>query len=264
MSKEFNDLERGAQAGVPRAEKPNGGYATSDSIFEEIAVRYERENGNVLNTDSVKRLFADEGYDPTDEESVRAFHPRAARLTGRLFQRWLKTKKGVGNNTVVFLGGGNGSGKSTGSVAYECASFVMDSTMTSLEATASRIQQVINAGYQPVIRFVYRDFVDAWCNGVLARKEAGGHITPKSVFANSHATVRKNLDSLLARFGDAISIDVFANGSSDVPVRIALDQLRAMPLPSKQRILEAIHEQADRTAEEGFGGSGRKGPTEAG
>jgi len=131
--------------------------------------------------------------------------------------------------------------------------------MTSLDATASGIQQVIDAGFKPVIRFVYRDPVDAWYNGVLARAESGGHITPKQVFANAHATARKNLDALVTRFGDQVRVEVFETRNEQAPEQISLEELRAKPQLSKEQILEAIDDGTDRATEEGSGGSRPKG-----
>lgn len=234
----------------PKSRTATGKAADSDLIesattmeegnIADISNRYEAENGNVLNTDSVKLLFSDGGYDPTDEQSVRDYHPQAARLMERLFQDWLKTRKGKGDNTVVFVGGGNGSGKSTSAGGYEKASFVIDATMASLNATVFGIQQNMEAGFEPVIRFVYRDPIDAWYNGVLARRESGGHITPRPIFANAHATARKNLDTLVERFGDRIEVDVFENRNREGLIRISLAELRAKPRLAKEQILEAI------------------------
>lgn len=132
--------------------------------------------------------------------------------------------------------------------------------MASLDATASGVQQAIDAGYQPAILFVYRDPVDAWYNGVLARAESGGHITPKQVFANAHATARKNLDALVTRFGDKVRVEVFETRNEQAPEQISLEELRAKPQLSKEQILEAIDDGTDRATEEGSGRSGPQGP----
>ena len=197
--------------------------------------------GNVLNTDSAKLLFRDQGYDPTSEQSVRDFHPQAAKIVTQLFEHWLATKKNVGDGTIVFLGGGNGSGKSTSAPAYSRSAFVMDSTMTSLDASKAKIQMALTAGFTPVIRFVYRNPIEAWFDGVLGRAAMGGHITPKSVFANTHSTARNVLDHMTAAFGDQVDIGVIANKTGVEASLISEEALRQMPMFSKEQILEAIN-----------------------
>ena len=208
---------------------------------EHISAVFEARFGNVLNTDSAKLLFRDQGYDPTSEQSVRDFHPQAAKIVTQLFEHWLATKKNVGDGTIVFLGGGNGSGKSTSAPAYSRSTFVMDSTMTSLDASKAKIQMALDAGFTPVIRFVYRNPIEAWFDGVLGRASMGGHITPKSVFSNTHSTARNVLDHMITVFGDQVDIGVIANKTGVEASIISLETLRQKPRLSKEQILEAIN-----------------------
>ncbi|MBN2785502.1 MAG: zeta toxin family protein, partial [Pontiellaceae bacterium] len=220
----------------------------SDIEFMDMVKRYEEANGTVLNTDQVKLLFRKDGYVPTNEQSVRKFHPQAATLTGRIFDYWLNSKMGTGDNTVVFLGGGNGSGKSTISGSQSIgSSFVMDSTMANLDATVSGIEKALDAGFRPEVVFVYRDPVDAWNNGVLNRVEDGEHVTPKRVFANNHSRVRQNLNALVERFGEHLNVKIFEVRSGHVPAEITLEELRSKPEYSQEKILEAINEQGNST-----------------
>jgi hypothetical protein len=245
--------------GVPLQDQGGGKYILTPENTERIAREYEGRFGNVLNTDSVKTFFNEEGYDQTKEESVRKFHPAGAELTGKIFDQLLESKKGEGDGTVLFLGGGNGSGKSTFVTGENPHAFVMDSTMAAKGAVESGIQKALDAGYQPVVRFVYRNPVEAWFDGVKSRVEDGGHLTPPSVFANNHSKVRNNLDDIVQKFGTDISVQIYDNKTNEGMRRISIEELRAKPQLTKEQILEAINDQSDRTAEKESGGIGAAG-----
>ena len=214
-------------------------------FFEEKISEYEKRFGNIINTDSAKLLFKDEGYNPHDIESVKKFHPQASAIVRSLFEKFLRESKGNKNGIVVFTGGGTGSGKSSmmNNSVVKNADFVFDSTMVNFDAAKNSIQRVIDNGQIPLITFVYRDPADAWFNGILRRnKNIDGHIVPEATFANTHAISKENFLRLADEFGDKVLyiITEVKNGLKE-PIEISIEELENKPKYTKEQIQEAIH-----------------------
>lgn len=226
-----------------------GGVVTVKFITD-----YMKRFGNILSSDNIKLMFRDRGYNPHDEESIRAFHKQTGPMIGKMFDIFLR-RKGRGNGTVVFTGGGNGSGKSTvlsGDISRN-ADFVMDSAMVNFSAARDSIQKVIDNGQVPVLAFVYRSPGDAWFNGVLKRNQSeDGHTVPKSTFANTHSIARENFFKLLDEFGGKVQYIIWETKDNGTSV-ISLDELKAKPVYTKEQILEIINGKAN-SDERGTGG----------
>lgn len=230
------------------------GPEQTEVLTSGFVARYMKRFGNILSSDNVKLMFRDRGYDPHDEESIRAFHKQTGPLVGKMFDVFMRKLKGRGNGTVVFTGGGNGAGKSTvlnGDVSRN-ADFVMDSAMVNLSAARDSIQKVIDNGQVPFLAFVYRSPEDAWFNGVQKRNQSeDGHTVPKSTFANTHSSARGNFLKLLDEFGNKVQY-IIRDNSSDGE-EISLDELKAKPVYTKEQILEIINGKAN-SDERGTGG----------
>ena len=105
--------------------------------------------------------------------------------------------------TVIFMAGGNGSGKSTfcdGIKTHLGESWVIDATLASLEAARKTMAAVFALGGNAVIIQIIRNPQDAWKNGVLKRAAHGSHCTPHKVFEFSHKTVTDNVALLEREF----------------------------------------------------------------
>lgn len=188
---------------------------------------YERRNGNVVGTDRAKLLF--DGYDQTDPESQRKYHRRASELVHGVFLRYLETRKGGGNGMVVFMGGGNGAGKSTISdEAAKVADFAFDSTMASLDAARESIRQVVDNEERPVLIYVYRDPKAAW-EAIKGRVARGGHTASVSAWANTHVNSRKVFLTLAQEFGDKINVEIRETVEDGRPRPLTIDELVAKP-----------------------------------
>jgi len=202
--------------------------------------KYEQSNPDyVINIDRAKLLL--KGYDSADIANERKFYGKAAEITNKIYNKWLKNRQGKGNNVVLFTGGGTGSGKSTIVDVWaknEEHAIVVDSTLTSKKYAIEQIDKAIKAGFEPKIGFVYRDPVDAWENGIWQRYEEGGHFVPANIFLNTHIKSRQNLIELAEKYGDKLDIEIVENESGKEPVEISLDELK-----SKSYDLERIKEQ---------------------
>ena len=193
----------------------------------------------VLSGDEVRKTMP--GYDPKD---WRTHVDRTGYVAPRMeaeFQRLLKDRKGKGNGEVVFLAGGNGSGKSTVANAEGAeADFIIDSTLGNLEVARKQIDAVLSNGQKPRIAFVYRTPEQA-LEGVVERVENGGHAVSPLSFADSHTKGIRNLRLLSDEYGDRISIQIFDNSEEGMS-KITLEQLEAKGIPDHAELRARANE----------------------
>ena len=162
---------------------------------------YLRNFGRIINTDCAKMAFIKDGYMPYDPKSVAKFHPDSSAVVKLLISKmFAEISPG---KTVIFMAGGNGSGKSTfcdGIRAHLGENWVIDATLASLEAARNTLEEVFASGANAVIIHIIRDPEEAWKNGVLKRAAHGSHCTPRSVFEFSHGIVADNVALLEHEF----------------------------------------------------------------
>jgi len=206
-------------------------------LDEADIARYEAANPDfVVNIDRAKLTF--EGYNTADIANENKFYGKGAELAGAVYEKWLKERKGTGDNVVVFTAGGTGSGKSTATGDRRGASIIVDSTLSSKDWAVYQIDRALEEGYDVEIVYVYRDPVDAWENGIWRRYESGGHFVPAANFLNTHVKSKENILEIAAKYGDRVSIQVYENKTGKEPQRISLDELR-----NKTYNLEEVKEQ---------------------
>ena len=145
--------------------------------------------------------FIKDGYMPYDPESVAKFHPDSSAVVKLLISKmFAEISPG---ETVIFMAGGNGSGKSTfcdGIRPYLEDDWLIDATLASLEAAHSTLEEVFALGANAVIIHIIRDPEEAWEDGVLKRAAHGSHCTPRNVFEFTHKTVADNVATLEQEF----------------------------------------------------------------
>ena len=168
---------------------------------EDLTGWYLRNFGRIINTDCAKMAFIADGYIPSDPESVAKFHPAASQVVKGLIEVMLGEIQPV--NTVIFMAGGNGSGKSTfcdGIRAYLGSDWVIDATLASLDAARNTMEEVFASGANAVIIHIIREPKEAWENGVVKRAAHGSHCTPRNVFEHTHKVVADNVATLEREF----------------------------------------------------------------
>lgn len=192
--------------GIKRLERAALGNNFFQQIPEELPQGdlpqwYLRNFGRIINTDCAKMAFIKDGYVPSDPGSVAKFHLQSSALVKELIGGMLS---GISsNNTVIFMAGGNGSGKSTfcdGIRPYLGEDWVIDATLASLDAARDTMAEVFVRGAKAVIIHIIRDTEEAWENGVLKRAACGSHYTPRKVFEYTHKTVADNVATLEREF----------------------------------------------------------------
>ena len=167
----------------------------------DLTAWYLRNFGRIINTDCAKMAFIKDGYIPSDPGSVAEFHPASSEIAKALVKEMLgEIHPG---NTVIFMAGGNGSGKSAfcdGIRAHLGENWVIDATLASFEAARNTMESIFALGANAVIIQIIRDPEDAWEHGVLKRAAHGSHCTPRSVFEFTHETVTDNVAALEREF----------------------------------------------------------------
>ena len=184
--------------------------ASGDDFFQKVPEElpqgdltdwYLRNFGRIINTDCAKMAFIKDGYTPQDPESVAKFHLQSSALVKELINRMFT---GISSgDTVIFMAGGNGSGKSTfcdGIRPYLKSDWVIDATLASLETARNTLEEVFAFGVNAVIIHIIRDPQEAWENGVVKRAAYGSHCTPRKVFEFTHKTVADNVATLEQEF----------------------------------------------------------------
>ena len=214
--------------------------------------RYDKKYAytHIVNADMAKQILPD--YDPANIENERKYFGDAAEVAGKVYDKWLKDRKGKGNNIVLFMAGGTGSGKST--VANDLSrkvnhAIIVDSTLTSKDYAVDQIDKALENGYNVAIRYIYREPVDAWENGIWTRwLDEKGHFIPADVFVNTHLKARNNLIELAEKYGDKIQIEIDENQSGQNVKQISIDELKAKAYDAEQ-IRNKINEISRRQLE---------------
>ena len=204
-----NRMEKMIPCGLNRLQQAAAGIdffqKIPDQTPEGMDYKWYWDNfGHIINSDCAKMAFIRQGYRPEDPASVSEFHQKASAWMHCLINEILYDKREVyPGKTVIFMAGGNGSGKSTfcdGIKAHLGSNWVIDATLASLEAARCTMESVFALGGNAVIIHIIREPEEAWQNGVLKRAANGSHCTPRSVFEFSHRVVAENVATLEKEF----------------------------------------------------------------
>lgn len=147
--------------------------------------KYIEENGNVVNTDNARKLFADVGYNGSNSAAV---HEVSSKISNDVFKHLLESRP---QTDVYFMAGGSGAGKSTATrgaleALIQDAALNLDGNLSRYETARSKIDLALEMGKEPNVVYVYRDPVEAWNNGVIKRmvgsKTDKGRVVPLKEF----------------------------------------------------------------------------------
>lgn len=186
-----------------------------ESLVEQYSKLKDTQNGRILNTDDAREL-SDE-YRKNRSLSSAIQDPASA-FIDRLYEQKLldPTPQGF-ESRVLILGGGGGSGKSSGRKKMgeisDKSEIVYDTTLSNLETAQSKIDRALKAGREVVITYTARDPIEAFY-GVLERamrqeKELGsGRTVPLEVFARQHPSARANIEKLADVYADNPNVKI--------------------------------------------------------
>jgi hypothetical protein len=183
-----------------------------------------------LNTDDWRPLFPE--YHGTNAADV---HEASGTLNKRLFTESLQTMKGKGNNTMVVLAGGGGSGKGTAvGQFFDQAQYPirLDQVSDNVEKLEGKLDEAIKAGYKAEYLFVDRPPELAW-KGVVGRavnaRKAGGlaRTVPLEIALKANLAARQTAIEMLQRRHD-IPVRVIDNSRGPGEARMLTDRNEAL------------------------------------
>ncbi len=207
----MKSIEEIVRMGCARLERARAGEdffqaVPAVAVGDDLVAWYLQAFGRVINTDCAKMVFLNEGYVPSDPKSVAAFHPQASQIVQQLVAEMLNEVNE--SSRVIFMAGGNGSGKSTFCAgAREGLSendWIIDATLASYAPAAETMKRLQEKHIQTALVFIDRPADEAWINGVLKRATHGSHQTPRTVFESTHATVPHNVARFCEEFSNSI------------------------------------------------------------
>ncbi len=203
----MKSIDEIVRMGCARLERARAGEdffqaVPATAVGDDLVAWYLQSFGRVINTDCAKMAFLSEGYTPTKPESVAAFHSRAASIVQQLVTKMLNEVNE--SSRVIFMAGGNGSGKSTFCAgAREGLSendWIIDATLASYSPAEETMKRLQEKHVQAALVFIDRPADEAWTNGVLKRAAHGSHQTPRKVFDSTHTTVPHNVTRFRCEF----------------------------------------------------------------
>lgn len=171
--------------------------------------------GTWLNADNASELFPE--YSASPEARQRLFlvvRPAAGAVVEGAYERLLVEPIASGRQPfIVFTGGGNGAGKST-SVRNDGA-IVFDSTLSLLEPSVRKIDAALKAGFYVRVRYLYREPIEAWAEGVLPRA-----MSPDSPEPGRPVRLTGHVQTHLGAHATALSLHQHFHRDPRVKVRI--------------------------------------------
>lgn len=171
--------------------------------IDELRQEYEARFGKTYNADNMSELLGVHEGDQRwkHHDAVRA---AAGAAVQALYNRAIQQPNEGDRDTIRVMGGGTGSGKSTGVPADRTVLATLDSTLSNYEQSKANIEAAKARGHYVAIVYVYRDPIEAW-GGVIRRaldKTNGRHVT-----ALTHASTHVNGPKTLARLAEEYADD---------------------------------------------------------
>lgn len=157
-------------------------------------------NENHFGADIAKELFPEYA---ASNEARRAQSPliqeQAAKIAADSFADALAKPVTPKTDTVTFMAGGTGSGKSTHAPK---TGIVYDSTLTNFDVAKEKIDAALASGRDVDIRYVFREPVEAYSQGVLKRAESIGRSVAPETHANTHRGAYETIQRLADQYKD--------------------------------------------------------------
>ena len=205
--------------------------------------QYELRFKNIFDRNNAQELSAD--YAATRESrqrwSVATLGP-AGGFIDWLYEKTLSLLPP--ESLIAFNAGGQGSGKTTATLAAEverAADLLMDGTLQDEARSRKQISAALALGHTVQIRFVYCPWENAVINIIRRAAEGTGRIVPLQRAAGGHFQSARTVFSLLSIKPDGpgkLVFAVFDNTDFTKPAPRELDWLREHLNPAIEKLLE--------------------------
>ncbi len=169
--------------------------------------QYVKKYGHVINTDDARELFP--GYAANRALSADV-HESASTVAKAVYANALDTRKGVGNNTVLFTAGGTGVGKTSAVKSLgnlDEFPIIYDTNMAAADSAAAKIEQALAKGYNAEINFIFNDIQTSLSNALkrasgMEAKLGSGRTVPLSEHIKTHVNSPKAYLELYRKYAD--------------------------------------------------------------
>lgn len=223
------------------------------TLAPQILEAYGQKYGNEVNTDLMRDFLAPVGY---TGENANAYHAAASALQKMYQKRLLARAKEQGKKRILILAGGPGSGKSSTVATHfpnkSNFAMILDGTLSDFNKAKSMISGFAQEGFNPQIVYIYRDPVEAWVGGVLARNRGKvGRVVPAGVHIRSHAASLETAIKIHDEIGgDAIMFIDNSRGYGN-HVSVNVEEMRNKMYTNRDDIQEVIVNETLRGIETG-------------
>lgn len=228
----------GLSAEDARVERDSQRHARDN--YADIRAAYLDENGHrdangdltsvTVNTDEWRHHLP--GYTGTNAGAV---HEAASDANKRLYAELLRSQKGKGNNRLMVLAGGGGSGKGTAVGDYfvqQDYPLVLDQVSDNLAKLEAKLDEARTHGFEPEYVFVDRHPEQAW-GGVVGRavnlrkKGKLARTVPLPVALHANIAARRTALELLKKRPD-VRPAIIDNNGGDLNRRLITDRGEAI------------------------------------
>ena len=188
---------------------------------KDYEARLQKEYGtaDIVSADDAKYIL------PGFEAKLSSeYHTASSSFSKYMYDELLVKNRGMRDNSVLFLSGGTGAGKTTAirdaEVDIKDASIVYDTNLTGKESASSKIDKALENGYKVAIVYVQRDPVAAFEHGVIPRVRSQGRIVNINEHIKRHLDAFKTLEFLKQKYGDKIDVAYIDNTKGRGEARI--------------------------------------------
>jgi hypothetical protein len=232
-------------AGKRLAERIAADY---DKVVKEYNANPETKNGRVINTDEARELSPEYRDDRSLSASVQ---DAASGLVKRIYADKLAqpTPEGL-ESAVLFLGGGGGSGKSTGlelmGPVVDRYEMIYDTTLAS-KTGEKAIQAALDNGRDVTIAFTLRDPVEAFESALvramsMEKQKGSGRTVPLEVLAEDHPAARANFEALAAKYADDPRVGIMPIDNTRGKDNAAIVDVAELPTVDYNNLKEKFYE----------------------
>lgn len=225
----MNEIQRKTFSQADRQQVQDSAIAAVDADPERFINAYRLDarsfGGRYVAADLFKETFP--AFSASKEARNRyntPIHNTAAVLSAELFSRNLAEPAEPGRDSVYFLTGSPGAGKTsmvlTQNVMPDNAHMIFEGQLSNYETSREKIQQVLDAGFKPHIVAVHANPLNAMSNTLQRFAEEGRGASVEAI-AGIQGNLPASLERLATHFGDRVTLEVIDVRNRSQPVQLA-------------------------------------------
>jgi len=170
---------------------------------------YIKKFGNVVSADNAKEYSDD--YNASNEARAMlsyAVREPSSHLAKMVYERLLSKPVQDGKTqTVLFTAGGTGAGKTRSIRTFiEKPDILYDGNLDNTKNAINKIDAALKSGRRVMVRYIYREPVDALINGVIPRAEIKGRTISLYSHESTHINASKTIRELAQHYKDNPSV----------------------------------------------------------